>query len=49
LSPAWDDPGTPDPCAKPLFLLFVWLGGEGDAARYEHFNDMYVSDDEWEQ
>ncbi|TEB04033.1 DNA ligase/mRNA capping enzyme [Coprinellus micaceus] len=38
LSPAWDDPGTPDPCAKPLFLL-----------SYEHFNDMYVSDDEWEQ
>ncbi|TEB39643.1 mRNA guanylyltransferase [Coprinellus micaceus] len=47
--PAPDNPNKPDFCAKPLFLLSVWLGGDGNLARYEHFDDMYVSDDEWDQ
>ena len=47
--PAPDNPNKPDFCAKPLFLLSVWLGGDGNSARYDHFDDMYVSDDEWEQ
>ena len=39
----------PDFHAKPLFLLHVWCGGEGENAKYEDYDDMYVTDDEWEE
>ena len=43
------DPTKPDFLAKPLFLLHVWCGGEGANAKYEDYDDMYVTDDEWEE
>ena len=43
------DPTKPDFHAKPLFLLHVWRGGEGANAKYEDYDDMYVTDDEWEE
>jgi mRNA guanylyltransferase len=39
----------PDFHAKPVFLLHVWTGGEGNQAKYEEYDEMYVDDDEWEK
>ena len=47
--PSRYDPTKPDFHAKPLFLLHVWCGGEGANAKYEDYDDMYVTDDEWEE
>ncbi|KAF9477572.1 mRNA guanylyltransferase [Pholiota conissans] len=38
------NPQEPDYCAKPLFLLQVWCGGD----KYEQYDDMLVEDKEWE-
>ncbi|PPQ75432.1 hypothetical protein CVT26_015354 [Gymnopilus dilepis] len=35
----------PDWHAKPVFLLYVWLGGDS----YEEYDNMYVEDQEWEE
>lgn len=43
------DPTQPDFYAKPVFLLQVWCGGEGTNAKYEQFDVMYVSDEEWQK
>ena len=43
------DSTKPDFHAKPLFLLNVWCGGEGAKAKYEDYDDLYVTDDEWEE
>ncbi|KAF6763788.1 mRNA capping enzyme [Ephemerocybe angulata] len=43
------NPREPDFYAKPLFLLYVWLGGDGRSAQYEHYDDMYLSDEEWDK
>lgn len=37
------DPDQPDYCAKPIFLLHVWLGGN----EYEEYDKLAVDDDEW--
>ena len=47
--PSRYDSTKPDFHAKPLFLLHVWCGGEGANAKYEDYDDMYVTDDEWEE
>ncbi|KAF8891311.1 mRNA capping enzyme [Infundibulicybe gibba] len=38
-------PDRPDFLAKPLFLLHVWCGG----AKYELYDEMHVTDDEWDE
>lgn len=43
------DPTQPDIYAKPVFLLQAWAGGEGQSAKYEPFDQLSVSDLEWEQ
>ncbi|KAF7294804.1 mRNA-capping enzyme subunit alpha [Mycena indigotica] len=43
--PSRDDPSVPDFCAKPVFLLQAWCGGD----RYEQYDSMYVDDEEWER
>lgn len=43
--PSPSDPSKPDFHAKPVFLLYQWLGGD----RYEQYDTMYVDDEEWEQ
>ncbi|KAH9981329.1 mRNA capping enzyme [Lactifluus volemus] len=42
-------PDKPDFHAKPIFALHVWCGGEGVNARYEPWDTLHVSDDEWER
>ncbi|KAG7092666.1 hypothetical protein E1B28_009001 [Marasmius oreades] len=46
--PSPTDPIKPDFHAKPVFLLQVWCGDQGGISKYEQFDDMYVTDDEWE-
>ncbi|KAI9509344.1 mRNA capping enzyme [Russula earlei] len=46
--PLSGSPTQPDLHAKPVFALHVWCGGEGANAKYEHWDTMHVSDDEWE-
>jgi mRNA guanylyltransferase len=43
--PSASAPHEPDMTAKPAFVLNTWLGGD----RYEFFDTMDVSDDEWER
>ncbi|KAF8969639.1 mRNA capping enzyme, catalytic domain-containing protein [Flammula alnicola] len=43
--PSRYNPNEPDWRAKPLFLLYVWCGGD----KYEQYDDMYVEDREWEE
>ena len=43
--PSAGDPDQPDLFAKPEFLLHTWLGGQA----YEFFDEMDVSDEEWEK
>ncbi|KAF9645289.1 mRNA capping enzyme, alpha subunit [Thelephora ganbajun] len=47
--PSVTNPSQPDLCAKPVFALHAWLGGEGPRANYEPFDVMHVTDDEWER
>ncbi|KAJ7685345.1 mRNA capping enzyme, catalytic domain-containing protein [Mycena polygramma] len=42
--PLRDNPAKPDFHAKPVFLLHVWCGD----SKYEIYDQMYVTDDEWE-
>ncbi|KAF8643837.1 hypothetical protein AX16_008854 [Volvariella volvacea WC 439] len=41
-------PNSPDFHAKPEFLLFVWCGDERGQPKYELYDGMFVTDDEWE-
>ena len=43
------NPREPDWHAKPVFLLHVWCGDSGGRPRYEQYDDLYVTDDEWEE
>lgn len=43
--PSRESPKDPDYYAKPVFELHVWCGG----IRYELFDTMYVTDEEWER
>ncbi|KAF9500516.1 mRNA capping enzyme [Pleurotus eryngii] len=43
------DSQQPDFCAKPIFALHVWCGGDRRAANYELYDTMHVEDDEWEK
>ncbi len=47
--PLASNPTVPDFHAKPIFLLQVWCGDERGVAKYELYDDLYVSDEEWEQ
>ena len=47
--PTEHNPTLPDFLAKPLFLLHAWHGGEGKNAKYEEYDSMYVTDEEWEE
>ncbi|KAF9789900.1 mRNA capping enzyme [Thelephora terrestris] len=47
--PSPNDPSQPDFFAKPVFALYAWLGGEGPKAKYEPYDVMHVTDDEWER
>ncbi|KAK0463931.1 mRNA capping enzyme, catalytic domain-containing protein [Desarmillaria tabescens] len=47
--PLASNPTVPDFHAKPVFLLQVWCGDERGVAKYEQYDDLYVSDEEWEQ
>jgi hypothetical protein len=39
----------PDFCAKPLFQLHVWCGDERGIPKYEQYDELFVTDDEWER
>jgi mRNA guanylyltransferase len=39
----------PDLEQKPIFVLHVWTGGEGLAAKYEPWDILHVEDAEWEK
>jgi hypothetical protein len=43
--PSRYSPKEPDWHAKPLFLLYVWCGGN----KYEEYDVMCVEDNEWEE
>lgn len=43
--PSKYNPTEPDWHVKPLFLLYVWCGGD----RYEEYDNMYVENNEWEE
>jgi len=43
------NPREPDWHAKPVFLLHVWCGDSRGQAQYEQYDDMYMSDEEWEE
>ena len=43
------DSSQPDLYAKPIFALYAWSGGEGPKTRYEAYDVMHVTDDEWER
>jgi mRNA guanylyltransferase len=47
--PTERNPTLPDFLAKPLFLLHAWHGGEGKKAKYEEYDSLYVTDEEWEE
>ncbi|KAL0946714.1 hypothetical protein HGRIS_012899 [Hohenbuehelia grisea] len=47
--PCGHDRSKPDLHAKPVFALHVWCGGDRGAAKYEQYDEMYVTDEEWEQ
>jgi mRNA guanylyltransferase len=47
--PSETHPTEPDYCAKPIFALHVWTGGEGANAKYEPYDVMQIEDDEWEK
>lgn len=40
------NPSKPDFCAKPIFALLVYTGGNDV---YEPFDELYMDDEEWEQ
>ena len=42
-------PKEPDYYCKPIFELHVWCGGKQPLAKYEFYDVMYVSDEEWEE
>lgn len=46
--PLPSNPDKPDFCAKPLFLLHVWCGDERGVPKYEQYDEMHVTEDEWE-
>ncbi|KAF9532225.1 mRNA guanylyltransferase [Crepidotus variabilis] len=46
--PSRINPREPDWHAKPIFLLHVWCGDSHGKARYEQYDDMHVTDEEWE-
>lgn len=43
--PSRESPKDPDYYGKPVFELHVWCGG----VRYELYDVMHVTDDEWER
>jgi mRNA guanylyltransferase len=43
--PSPTNPSAPNFRAKPLFLLQTWAGGD----RYEQYDILHVSDEEWEE
>ncbi|KII88307.1 hypothetical protein PLICRDRAFT_54147 [Plicaturopsis crispa FD-325 SS-3] len=43
--PSPDDFNKPDLLAKPFFALHVWCGSD----KYEPFDSLFVTDDEWEK
>lgn len=47
--PSEMDPDSPDYYAKPYFLLNQWMGGDGEDAKYEYFDELLVTDEEWEE
>ena len=42
-------PNDPDFEAKPFFALHVMCGKERGVPKYEPYDEMYVSDEEWEK
>jgi mRNA guanylyltransferase len=48
--PSPHDPDTPNFTAKPAFLLYTWLGGSANSnSSYEFFDNMDMTDEEWEE
>lgn len=47
--PLKGSPSQPDFQAKPFFGLHVYCGDERGQARYEPYDELYVTDAEWEQ
>jgi hypothetical protein len=46
--PSLNNPREPDYHAKPFFLLHIWHGGERNNAKYELYDYLNVTDEEWE-
>lgn len=42
-------PDKPDFHAKPVFLLHMWCGDVRGQAKYELYDEMFVTDEEWEE
>lgn len=45
--PLQSQPSEPDFQAKPFFALHVYCGDERGVPRYEPYDEMYVTDEEW--
>ncbi|KAL1693326.1 mRNA capping enzyme, catalytic domain-containing protein [Schizophyllum commune] len=46
--PSPSNPGLPDFFAKPVFALHAWYGDERGMSKYELYDQLYVTDEEWE-
>ena len=47
--PSPSNPGLPDFFAKPVFALHAWYGDERGMSKYELYDQLYVTDEEWER
>lgn len=47
--PSRSQPTQPDFQAKPFFALHVYCGDERGVPRYEPFDEMFATNEEWEQ
>ena len=47
--PSESDASQPDFHAKPIFQLHVWCGHEKGVEKYQEYDEMFVTDEEWEK